>query len=370
MTDSKPAEFQRIAVIGNYLPRKCGIATFTADLCDALAAEFGDSICFAMPVNDTEDGYAYPPRVRFELVEDDANSYRRAADFLNLNNVDLVCLQHEYGIFGGASGDYILELLRPLRMPVVTTLHTTLQTPTPKQRRVLQEVAQLSDRVIAMAQRGAEFLRNVYSVPDAKIDLIPHGIPDVPFVDPNFHKDKFGVEGKLVLLTFGLLSPNKGIENAINALPAILTRHPNVVYVVLGATHPHVLAHEGEAYRQSVQRLAKDRGVEDHVIWENRFVSLKELTEFVGAADLYVTPYLNREQIVSGTLAYAAGAGKAVISTPYWHAEELLAQGRGVLVPFNDSAAIAEHVIELLDNEVERHAMRKRAYLYSRDSVW
>src|ERR1051325_8910539 len=341
MTDSKPAEFQRIAVIGNYLPRKCGIATFTADLCDALAAEFGDSICFAMPVNDTEDGYAYPPRVRFELVEDDANSYRRAADFLNLNNVDLVCLQHEYGIFGGASGDYILELLRPLRMPVVTTLHTTLQTPTPKQRRVLQEVAQLSDRVIAMAQRGAEFLRNVYSVPDAKIDLIPHGIPDVPFVDPNFHKDKFGVEGKLVLLTFGLLSPNKGIENAINALPAILTRHPNVVYVVLGATHPHVLAHEGEAYRQSVQRLAKDRGVEDHLIWENRFVSLKELTEFVGAADLYVTPYLNREQIVSGTLAYAAGAGKAVISTPYWHAVELLAQGRGGLVPFRDSGPIA-----------------------------
>src|SRR3990172_4119768 len=326
----------RIAMLGNYLPRQCGIATFTTDLSEAIAAEYSGTTCIALPVNDIESGYAYPARVRFELTEKDIDSYLRAADFLHTNNVDLVCLQHEYGIFGGRAGSHILALLRELRMPIVTTLHTILQDPDPDQRRVLDEVAALSDRLLVMSERGAEFLQEVYRVLPEKIDLIPHGIPDLPFVDPSFHKDLFGVEGKIVLLSFGLLSANKGIENVIAALPAILAKHPNVVYFIVGATHPHVLRHDGETYRFSLQWLAQEKGVEGQVIFYNRFVSLEELVEFIGAADVYITPYLNPSQIVSGTLAYTVGAGKAVVSTPYWHAEEMLADERGALVPFRD----------------------------------
>ncbi|MBI2228690.1 MAG: glycosyltransferase family 4 protein, partial [Deltaproteobacteria bacterium] len=361
---------KRIAFIGNYLPRQCGIATFTTDLCEAIAAEHSEATCIAVPVNDLEDGYAYPPRVRFELTEKDIDSYHRAADFLNSNNVDLVCLQHEYGIFGGRAGSHILALLRQLRMPVVTTLHTILQDPDADQQRVFKEVAALSDRLVVMSKRGADFLQRIYRVSPEKIDLIPHGIPDVPFVDPSYHKDLFGVEGKIVLLSFGLLSANKGIENVIAALPAVLARYPNVVYIIVGATHPHVKQRDGESYRLSLQWLAQEKGVEDQVIFYNRFVSLEELVNFIGAADVYITPYLNPAQIVSGTLAYTLGAGKAVISTPYWYAEEMLAEQRGALVPFRDAAALAEKVIELLDNETQRHAMRKRAYLFGRDMIW
>ncbi len=360
----------RIAFIGNYLPRQCGIATFTTDLCEAIAAEYRGTTCIALPVNDTEEGYDYPSRVRFELTEKDIDSYRRAADFLNINNVDLVSLQFEYGIFGGRVGSHILALLRELRMPTVTTLHTILRDPDPDQRRVLEEVAALSDRLVVMSERGAEFLQEIYHIAPEKIDVIPHGIPDVPFVDPSFHKDLFGVEGKLVLLSFGLLSANKGIENVIAALPAIVARYPNVVYLILGATHPHVIQHEGESYRLSLQWLAQEKGVESNVIFYNRFVSLEELIDFIGAADIYITPYLNAQQIVSGTLAYTLGAGKAVISTPYWYAEEMLADGRGALVPFKDPAALADQVIDLLNNEAKRHAMRKRAYLFGRAMIW
>ena len=367
---SNHSPISRIAFVGNYLPRQCGIATFTTDLCEAIATEHSDTTCIALPVNDIEGGYAYPPRVRFELAEKDIDSYRRAADFLNINNVDLVCLQFEYGIFGGRAGSHILTLLRELRMPIVTTLHTILRDPDAQQRQVLEEVAALSDRLVVMSERGAEFLRKVYRVSPDKIDLIPHGIPDLPFVDPSFHKDLFGVEGKIVLLSFGLLSANKGIENVIAALPAILAKHPNVVYFIVGATHPHVKRHDGESYRLSLQWLAQEKRVEGHVIFYNRFVSLEELVEFIGAADIYITPYLNPAQIVSGTLAYTLGAGKAVISTPYWYAEEMLAEDRGALVPFRDPEALAEQVIDLLDNDAKRHGMRKRAYLFGRDMIW
>jgi glycosyltransferase involved in cell wall biosynthesis len=360
----------RIAFVGNYLPRQCGIATFTTDLCEAVASAYPGTSCIALPVNDIEAGYAYPNRVRFELAEKDIQSYRRAADFLNINNVDLVCLQFEYGIFGGKAGSHILTLLRDLRMPIVTTLHTILDAPNHDQRVVLEEVAALSDRLVVMSERGAGYLQSVYHVLPSKIDLIPHGIPDVPFGDPSFNKDLFGVEGKTVLLSFGLLSANKGIENVIAALPAIVARHPDLVYVVVGATHPHVLQHEGEAYRLSLQWLAQEKGVERHVVFYNRFVSLEELVEFIGAADIYITPYLNEAQIVSGTLAYTLGAGKAVISTPYWYAQEMLAEKRGVLVPFRDPAALAEQVLHLLGNEAERHAMRKRAYVFGRAMIW
>ena len=362
--------FSRIAFVGNYSPRQCGIATFTTDLCEAVASAYPETTCIALPVNDTEAGYAYPARVRFELTEKDIHSYSRAADFLNINNVDLVCLQFEYGIFGGKAGSHILTLLRDLRMPIVTTLHTILDSPSPDQRLVLEEVAALSDRLAVMSERGSEYLQKVYHILPEKIDLIPHGIPDVPFVDPSFNKDLFGVEGKTVLLSFGLLSASKGIETVISALPAIVARYPDVVYIIVGATHPHVLQHEGETYRLSLQWLAQQKGVEGHVIFYNRFVSLEELVEFIGAADIYITPYLNEAQIVSGTLAYTVGAGKAVISTPYWYAQEMLADKRGVLVPFHDPEALAEQVIELLGNESERHAMRKRAYIFGRAMIW
>jgi glycosyltransferase involved in cell wall biosynthesis len=356
--------------VGNYLPRECGIATFTTDLCTALAAEYGEGRLFAIPVNDPDSSYDYPEQVRLELTQEDIASYERAADFLNFNNNDLVCLQHEYGIYGGAAGRYILALLRRLKIPLVTTLHTVLRQPDANQRIVLEEIAQLSDRLIVMSELAAQLLREVYAVPSGKIDVIPHGVPDMPFMDPNYFKDRFGTEGKSVLLTFGLLSPNKGIENVIRALPAILARHPNVVYIVSGVTHPHIRRREGERYREELQALAQQLGVSSHLILNNRFVSTEELVEHVGAADIYITPYRQEAQIVSGTLAIALGAGKAIISTPYWYAKELLAEKRGVLVPFENPDAIAEAVVALLENDAERHAMRKRAYLHSRGTTW
>jgi glycosyltransferase involved in cell wall biosynthesis len=360
----------RIAVVGNHLPRHCGIATFTTDLCDAIHAEYEATELLALPMNDTEVGYSYPARVRFELSEDNLASYRQAADFLNFSNIDLVCLQHEYGIFGGRAGAHILELLRRLNMPFVTTLHTVLRDPDPDQRAVMEEIAALSDRLIVMSQQSADILQETFHVSSDKIDLIPHGIPDLPFTDPTFYKDGFGTEGKDVLLTFGLLSPNKGIENVIQALPSILSRHSNVVYMVSGATHPHVLRQEGDKYRQSLKTLAKSLGVESNVIFRNRFVSPQEMVELIGAADIYITPYKHKAQVVSGTLAYALSAGKAIISTPYLHAIELLDGERGALVPFDDPEAIAAKTVELLDNSTARHAMRKRAYLYARDMIW
>lgn len=360
----------RIAFIGNYLPRQCGIATFTTDLCTAIATEYGSARLFAIPVNDPNSNYEYPERVRLELTQEDDTSYERAAEFLNFNGNDLVCLQHEYGIFGGDAGSHILTLLRKLRMPLVTTLHTVLRDPSSQQRAVLDEIAHLSDRLVVMSEQAARLLQDVYSVPGGKIDLIPHGVPDLPFMDPNYFKDSFGTQGKPVLLTFGLLSPNKGIENVIRALPKILEHHDDVVYVVSGATHPHIRRSAGEAYREGLQKLAEELGVSSHVIFNNRFVSLDELIEHVGAADIYITPYRQEAQVVSGTLAIALGAGKAIISTPYWHAKELLADRRGVIVPFDDPDSIADATISLLDNDAERHAMRKRAYVHSRTTTW
>ena len=263
----------RIAFVGNYLPRQCGIATFTTDLCGALATEFGSERLFAIPVNDPESAYDYPQQVRLELEQEDLSSYERAAEFLNFNGNDLVCIQHEYGIYGGVAGQYILTLLRKLKMPVVTTLHTVLREPDEDQRRVLEEVARLSDRVIVMSDQAAEFLVEIYGVASGKIDVIPHGVPDFQFMDPNYFKDQFGTEGKSVLLTFGLLSPNKGIENVIRALPGILARHPNVVYIVSGVTHPHIRKRDGESYREELVALAEELGVSSNLILVNRFVS-------------------------------------------------------------------------------------------------
>jgi glycosyltransferase involved in cell wall biosynthesis len=361
---------RHVAVIGNYLPRQCGIATFTTHLCESLAGEYPNLNLFAVAVNDQSEGYDYPERVRLELSEQDLTSYRRAAEFLKLNNVDLVCLQHEYGIYGGQYGTYILDLLRELHMPVVTTLHTILRTPFPEQRQILRSLAELSDQLIVMTDRGRMFLQEVYGISPRKIQVISHGVPDVPFIDPNFHKDKYAAEGKTVLLTSGLLSANKGIEYVISALPKIRERYPNVVYVVLGTTHPNVKRTEGEVYRDRLRALVQELDLEEHVYFSDAFVPQEQLVESIEAADIYITPYLNEEQIVSGALAYAVGAGKAIISTPYWHAQEVLADNRGIMVPFRDTDAIAEQVCNILDNDVERHAMRKRAYSHGRSMIW
>ncbi len=359
-----------IAFLGDYLPRKCGIATFTSDLLEAVAERHPQSRCFAVAVNDIEGCYRYPDVVRFEIEEQDLDSYRRAADFLNSSEVDVVSLQHEFGIFGGPAGSHLLALLRDLRAPVVTTLHTVLLKPNADQHRVMRRLIAYSSRLVVMTERGHKILREVYQAPPAKIDLVPHGIPDVPFVASEHYKDRFGVGGKRVLLTFGLLSPNKGIEHVLNALPDIVAEFPDVVYIVLGATHPHELRTHGEAYRSDLEAVVKRNRLENNVVFHNRFVELKELTEFIGAADLYITPYLDEAQITSGTLAYAFGAGKAVISTPYWHAAELLRDQRGVLVPFANPGAIGREARGLLRDGTRRSAMSDKAYKLGREMVW
>ena len=365
-----PPQTQRIAFLGNYLPRLCGIATFTQDLCEAVATAAPDAHCFVGAINDRPEGYEYPSRVTVEIQEKDLDSYRSAADFLNFNNADVLCVQHEFGIYGGPAGSHLLSLLKEVRMPIVTTLHTILRTPNAAQRLVMDELARRSDRLVVMTQKGSEILREIYGVPAAKIDIIPHGIPDVPFADSADFKAQFGVEGRDVLLTFGLIGPGKGIEHVIEALPEIVRRHPKAVYLVLGATHPHLVAREGERYRLSLERLAEDRGVKEHVIFYNRFVSLEDLKEFIGATDIYLTPYLHEAQITSGALAYVFGAGKAVVSTPFWHAQELLADGRGTLVPFRDPPAMAEGVCALLDDPARMEKMRTEAYAMGREMIW
>ncbi len=371
MTLSSERSFGGIAFIGNYLPRVCGIATFTFDLAEAVARQAGAGLpVIVAAMNDSPESYAYPNRVKFELRQDYQIDYSRAADFLNFSRVSVVCLQHEYGIYGGEWGSNVLSLLRDLHRPVVVTCHTITKATEPAQKEVFLEIAARAKKLVVMSERAIRFLTDLYGVNSDKIVLIPHGIHDVPFIDPNYFKDKFGVEGRRVLLTFGLLHRNKGIEYMIEALPAIVERYPKTMYLVLGATHPHVIRDEGEAYRLSLQRRVRELGLENHVLFHPRFVELEELVEYLGAADICVTPYLNMDQITSGALAYSMGSGKAVVSTPYWHAEELLADGRGRLVPVRDSKALAETISALLENEVELAATRKRAYMYCRKMIW
>ncbi|XAL98232.1 glycosyltransferase family 4 protein [Phycisphaeraceae bacterium D3-23] len=361
---------QSISCVGSYMPRRCGIATFTADLTEALNAAAPQVATRAVAMNDRPEGYRYGQRVGYEINEQRPAEYRLAADFLNTAGTDAVLLQHEFGIFGGAAGAHVIDFLKRLNMPVIATLHTVLREPEPHYREVAEQLFEQCDRLVVMAQRARGFLQDIYNVPDEKIKLIHHGIPDVPFGDPNFYKDQFQVEGKKTILTFGLLGPSKGLENMIEALPAVVAKHPDVVYMILGATHPGVIAHMGESYREGLKQRAKELGVDKHIRWFDKFVELDELVEFLGSADVYVTPYENEAQITSGTLAYALGTGKATVSTPYWYAQEMLADGRGSLVPFKDTAAMSAAILELFDNEVKRHAMRKRAYQYTREMRW
>ncbi len=370
MTPKQDEAIKSIAVIGNYLPRQCGIATFTRDLVEGLSAISPDMDCWTVAMNDTLKGYPYPEKVRFEINQNILSDYGIASQFLNITGADIVCLQHEFGIFGGAAGSHLLKLLGDLHMPVVTTLHTVLKDPAPEYRDVMCKLCDLSDKLVVMSHKAEGFLEDIYGVPREKIAFVHHGIPDMPFIDSSFNKDKFEVEGKKVLLTFGLLSPGKGIETALQALPAVLKKHPDVVYIILGRTHPHVLKSQGEAYRIMLQQMVHKLGISGHVIFQNSFVALRELGEFLGIADIYITPYPEEAQITSGTLAYAMGTGKAIVSTPYWYAVEMLADGRGKIVPFKNSDALAEQINALLDNDGQRHAMRKKAYTFTREAVW
>jgi glycosyltransferase involved in cell wall biosynthesis len=360
---------QRVAHIGNYLPRRCGIATFTHDLHRAIATARPELETCVVAMTDAGT-YDYPSAVQFQIREAVSNDYVQAARSLNNAGYDVVSLQHEYGIFGGEAGGNIIKLLSRLEMPLITTLHTVLAEPTPAQRDVMARILDASSKIIVMAEKGRELLNSIHSVPARKIEVIPHGIPDFPFLETHHAKAKLGFAGKTVILTFGLLSPSKGIENVIDAMPEIIKSCPNVLYVILGATHPNLVRAQGEAYRESLTARVRELGIEDHVVFFNQFVDQATLLNFISMCDVYVTPYLNESQMTSGTLAYSFGLGKAVVSTPYWHAKELLDDGRGILVPFGDAKAVGAEISGLLTNDVRRHAMRKRAYAASRSMTW
>ncbi len=365
-----PSKVSRITLVGNHLPRMCGIATFTADLRAAISRESPDTECWVVAMNDNACGYDYPPAVHFEVNQNRLSDYELAADFINMNLVEAACLQHEFGIFGGPWGSHVLAFLQELRVPTLTTLHTVVEDPEPDQELVMRKLIDLSGRVAVMSRFSQETIRERYGLPEDRIAHIPHGIPDLPFIHPNFYKDRFGVEGRKVVMTFGLLSPGKGLEQVIDALPEAVARYPELVYVIVGSTHPHIKRQSGESYRLSLQQRARRLKVDRHLIFHNRFVSIKELCELLIGADIYVTPYLHEQQAVSGTLAYAMGAGKAIISTPFRYAREMLAEGRGVLVPFGEPSAIASEIVRLFGEEAEMNAMRRRAYVFSRQMVW
>jgi glycosyltransferase involved in cell wall biosynthesis len=361
---------RRFAFIGNSLPRRCGIAAFTTDLQQAIAASLPQSQSAIVAMTDTGRHYDYPPAVSRQIDDQKLDEYARAASFMNAGGFEVACLQHEFGIFGGESGSHILTLLSGLAMPIVTTLHTVLAEPSPTQRRILSRIAAVSTAVVVMAEKGRQLLQSEYAVPAGKIKVIPHGIPDSAFVEPDTVKARRGFNGRSVILTFGLLSPDKGIEVMIDAMPAIVQRRADAVYVVLGATHPNLVRSEGEAYRERLQARVVQLGIEDHVVFLDQFVDQETLIDFISMCDVYVSPYLKVAQMTSGTLAYSFGLGKAVVSTPYWHAQELLAEGRGVLVPFGDAASIGREIADLLTDDPRRQAMRRRAYSHSRGMTW
>lgn len=361
---------KRIALIGNSLPRRCGIATFTTDLQQAIAVSDAEVETAIIAITDPGRRYDYPKSVAFEVQQDRLEDYVLASDFINKGGFDVVCLQHEFGIFGGEAGEHIVDLLDRLAVPVVTTLHTILSEPSAAQRRVMARILSLSARVVVMAEKGRELLRSVYGADDSKIQVIAHGIPDFAFVGPEAAKARLGYSGATVILTFGLLSPNKGIEVMVDAMPLVLETRPNAIYIVLGATHPNLIRDRGEAYRESLQARAAQLGIGAHVIFLDQFVDRATLLEYIAMCDVYVTPYLNQAQMTSGTLAYSFGLGNAVVSTPYWHAVELLSNGRGVLVPFGDAQATGVAIADLLRDEPRRQALRRRAYDDSRHMTW
>lgn len=359
-----------IALIGNFLPRKCGLATFTTDTFNALRHRFPDVRVDVYAMDDHPGRYDYPPEVTAAIPQDDRAAYVETARAIEASGAQAVWLQHEYGIFGGSAGEHILALLDRTTLPLIVTLHTVLEKPSAEERAVMEGLLRRAARVVVMAERGREILTRVYGANAKAIVTIPHGVPDRALCEPAAFKSRFGWEGRRVILTFGLLAPGKGIETVIEAMPAVVAQHPDATYVVLGATHPNLVAHEGERYRDGLKAQARDKGVANNVAFIDAFVEQDDLIDYLQAADLYVTPYLNPAQITSGTLSYAVGVGKAVISTPYVHATEILADGHGVLVDFRDAAAFAREINHLLGNDRDRTRLMQRAYDRGRTMTW
>ncbi|MEK6606317.1 MAG: glycosyltransferase [Myxococcota bacterium] len=359
-----------IAFIGTYPPRRCGIATFTRDLSAASGAAGEGVLPMIIAMTDPEGQYEYPPEVKYEIRQGVKGDYARAAEFVNYSDVRLVSIQHEYGIFGGDDGAYILDFLTALRAPAIATLHTVLKRPSDSQRAIIQKMSRQCARLVVMSKVAADLLVTAYGVNEKKFELIPHGIPEMAPRDPQRLKAKFGVPGQRMLLTFGLLGPNKGIETVIRALPAVVAKFPDVVYFVVGATHPMIVRRHGEAYRTSLEREAERLGVREHVVFRDQFISNEELCNYLQAADLYISPYLNEAQVTSGALSYAMGAGAAVVSTPYWHAQELLSDGRGRLFPFGDHDALSAVLLSLLGSPSEIERVRSSAFEFTRPMAW
>lgn len=368
MTDT--GRLDHVVLVGNFLPRKCGIATYTTDTWAALSKHCPDLTVDVWAMDDRPEGYNYPPAVTGSIPQNDRGAYLAAAREIEASGAQALWLQHEFGIFGGPAGDHILALLDRVTLPLVVTLHTVLAEPNADQRRVTEALLRRAARVIVMAELGRETLVKNYGARQSAINVIPHGVPDRPFADPDDFKRRFGWDGRKVVLTFGLLSPDKGIETMIAALPAIAERHPDLLYVVLGATHPHLVAREGEAYRDRLKAQAAELGVGDHVAFLDEFAEQAALIDRIQAADVYVTPYRNPAQVTSGALSYAVGVGKAVVATPYVHATEILADGHGVLVDFGDSAGFAREIDGLLSSERNRVALSRRAYARGRTMIW
>jgi glycosyltransferase involved in cell wall biosynthesis len=363
-------KISQAAIIGNFPPRQCGLATFTRDMYSCLAHALPQASWHVIAMNDADASYDYPAEVTDQLPQNDMKAYRDLADRLNADGTQVLFVQHEFGIYGGPAGAYLLECLERLKMPVVTTLHTVLESPNSEQRRVMDRLIRVSATVVTMARKGAEILRRVYNVPESKIAIVPHGAPSRPLKDTSEFKAMLNLTGKKVLTTFGLLSPNKGIDTIIAALPQIVRAHPDTMYLIVGATHPHLIKNEGEAYRDRLTEMARKLGVENHIRFVNRFINDNDLVDILQATDVYVTPYLTETQITSGTLSYALALGKPVVSTPYWHAAEALAGGVGALCPFNDSDAFTLAINNLLSSDKARQSMAMRAYMYGLSSRW
>jgi len=360
----------RIALLGNFLPRQCGLATFTTDTYKAFRDRFPDLTVDVYAMDDHPGRYAYPPEVTRAIAQDDLSSYLSAARDIDASGAQAIWVQHEYGIYGGPAGDFLLTLLDRTTLPVIVTLHTVLEKPSADERRVLEGLLRRAAKIVVMAEKGRQILTEVYGAHERQIAMIPHGVPDRDLIDPPVMKARFGWSDRPVMLTFGLLAPNKGIETIVSALPAVVERHPDLLYVVLGATHPNLVAHEGEAYRDRLKALAADKGVAGNVAFIDGFVEHDELLDYLQAADVYVTPYSNPAQITSGTLSYAVGVGKPVISTPYVHATEILADGHGVLVDFGDVAGFAREIDRLFSKAEDRFALSQRAYAHGRTMIW
>jgi len=359
-----------VALIGTYGPRRCGIAAFTADLARSIAGTNQRVTPMVVALTEPWGQYQYPPEVKFEIRQNVKADYPRAAEFINYSDIRFVSIQHEYGIFGGDDGGYILDFVDALRVPAIVTLHTVLKHPSDNQRAIVQKLAAQCARLIVMSQVALELLASSYGVRGSKVVILPHGIPVMDGKPDPGLKSKFGVAGRRLLLTFGLLSPNKGIETVIRALPKVVREYPDLVYFVVGATHPVILKREGEAYRTMLEREAERLGVREHLMFRGQFVADAELRQYLMAADLFVSPYRNEAQVTSGALSYAMGAGATVVSTPYWHAQELLANGRGRLFPFQDHEALARVLCDLLAAPAELQRVRENAREFAAAMAW